>query len=65
MWEGEGGRFRDGDAEPLGAPAERRAAITKRQGRRGIEQAYRSSWRKAARATISAYKAAVEIIRPG
>ena len=55
--DGAGELVTDGDAEALGHAAARLAAIAERPWTRGLEQARTFSWRKAARATISAYDA--------
>jgi glycosyltransferase involved in cell wall biosynthesis len=47
----------DGDADALGKAAAKLAAITARPWRPGIERAAKFSWRKAAKQTISAYRA--------
>jgi glycosyltransferase involved in cell wall biosynthesis len=61
--DGAGELVEDGNAEALGKAAARLAAVTERPWRPGLEHASKFSWRKTARATISAYEAAVEIIR--
>ena len=54
--DGAGELVADGDAEALGRAAARLAAIAERPWPPGIERAKSFSWRKTARATISAYE---------
>ena len=54
--DGAGELVDDGDADALGRAAARLAAITERPWPPGLERARQFSWRKAARATISAYE---------
>jgi glycosyltransferase involved in cell wall biosynthesis len=54
--DGAGALVDDGDADALGRAAARLAAETTRPWQPGIERARRFSWRKTARATISAYE---------
>ena len=54
--DGAGELVDDGDADALGRAAARLAAIEDRPWRPGLERAKAFSWRKAARATISAYQ---------
>ena len=54
--DGAGELVEDGDAEALGRAAARLAAIAARPWTPGLERAKAFSWRKAARATISAYQ---------
>jgi glycosyltransferase involved in cell wall biosynthesis len=53
--DGAGELVEDGDADALGRAAARLASLTDRPWRPGIERAKHFSWRRAARATISAY----------
>jgi glycosyltransferase involved in cell wall biosynthesis len=53
--DGAGDLVDDGDAEALGRAAARLAAIPERPWAPGLEHARQFSWRKTARATISAY----------
>ena len=55
--DGAGELVDDGDAEALGRAAARLAAIEERPWAPGLERAKLFSWRKTARATISAYEA--------
>ena len=55
--DGAGELVEDGDAEALGRAAARLAAIIERPWPPGLAQARTFSWRKTARATISAYQA--------
>jgi len=55
--DGAGELVTDGDAEALGRAAARLAAIAERPWPPGVERAKAFSWRKTARATISAYQA--------
>jgi len=57
--DGAGELVEDGDADALGVAAAKLAAIAERPWRPGIERAKKFSWRKAARATIQAYKDAL------
>ena len=54
--DGAGELVEDGDADALGRAAAALASKTERPWRAGIERANTFSWRKAARATISAYE---------
>jgi len=54
--DGAGELVTDGDAEALGRAAARLAAIAERPWPPGVERAKTFSWRKTARATISAYQ---------
>ena len=54
--DGAGELVEDGDADALGRAAAALASRTERPWRAGIERANTFSWRKAARATISAYE---------
>jgi glycosyltransferase involved in cell wall biosynthesis len=54
--DGAGELVDDGDADALGLAAARLAADTKRPWQPGLDRARRFSWRKTARATISAYE---------
>jgi len=55
--DGAGELVTDSDAEALGRAAARLAAIAERPSPPGVERAKTFSWRKTARATISAYQA--------
>ena len=55
--DGAGELVEDGDADALGAAAAKLLGITDRPWKPGIDRAKMFSWRKAARATIAAYKA--------
>lgn len=61
--DGAGELVEDGDAEALGRAAARLAAIPDRPWPPGVKQAQRFSWRKTARATISAYESLLTSIR--
>ena len=54
--DGAGELVEDGDADALGAAAARLAAVTDRPWKPGLERVKSFTWRKAARATIAAYK---------
>ena len=54
--DGAGELVADGDADALGAAAARLSALTARPWKPGLDRAKTFSWRKAARATIAAYK---------
>ena len=54
--DGAGELVDDGDADALGAAAAKLAAVTERPWKPGLERARAFTWRKAARATIAAYK---------
>jgi glycosyltransferase involved in cell wall biosynthesis len=54
--DGAGELVDDGDAEALGRAAARLAGETSRPWQPGIDRARKFSWRKTAKATISAYE---------
>ncbi len=54
--DGAGELVEDGDADALGRAAAQLAADTKRPWQPGLERARKFSWRKTAKATISAYE---------
>ncbi len=65
--DGAGELVEDGNADALGAAAAKLASVTDRPWKPGIERAKAFSWRKAARATIAAYRAvasSTEIMPP-
>lgn len=61
--DGAGELVADGDADALGAAAVKQLAITQRPWKPGLERARAFSWRKTARATISAYRDAAASLR--
>ncbi len=61
--DGAGELVADGDADALGAAAAKQLAITARPWKPGLDRAKTFSWRKAARATIAAYKDVVASLR--
>ena len=61
--DGAGELVDDGDADALGAAAAKLAGVTERPWKPGLERAKTFSWRKAARATIAAYRAAASRLR--
>jgi glycosyltransferase involved in cell wall biosynthesis len=56
--DGAGELVDDGDADALGEAAAKLVAVTDRPWKPGLERAKAFSWRKAARATIAAYRSA-------